>query len=147
MPTSVTLKGNPVTVRGTEVKAGEHAPDFEGALDELISLIHRVAIAQIAPEAIDNSWGDAQRVGQIAGSITAEDAQLFYQIALNGKRDIALAPDPRSGFEMILLRMLAFRPDGSAAENEPGRDTQPESASKVPARSAAPELPTHEFMR
>ena len=47
---------------------------------------------------------------EIAKSITAEDAQLFYQVALNGKRDIGLAPDPRSGFEMILLRMLAFRP-------------------------------------
>jgi len=88
----------------------EYAPDFEGSLDELISLIHRVATAQIVPDAIDNSWGDAERVAQIARSITAEDAQLFYQMALNGKRDIALSPDARRGFEMILLRMIAFRP-------------------------------------
>jgi DNA polymerase-3 subunit gamma/tau len=64
----------------------------------------------VVPDAIDNSWGDAERVAQIARSITAEDAQLFYQMALNGKRDIALSPDPRRGFEMILLRMVAFRP-------------------------------------
>ena len=88
----------------------EHAPDFEGSLDELISMLHRVAVAQVVPDALDNSWGDAQRVTRLAAAITAEDTQLFYQIALNGKRDIALAADPRSGFEMILLRMVAFRP-------------------------------------
>ncbi len=88
----------------------EHAPDFEGSLDELISMLHRVAVAQVVPDAIDNSWGDAAQVAQLAGSMTAEDTQLFYQMALNGKRDIALATDPRSGFEMILLRMVAFRP-------------------------------------
>ena len=91
-------------------RMAEYAPDFEGTLDELLSLVHRVAIAQAVPGAIDNSWGDAERVARLAGAITAEDAQLFYQIALNGKRDIALAPDPRRGFEMILLRMMAFRP-------------------------------------
>jgi DNA polymerase-3 subunit gamma/tau len=88
----------------------EFAPDYEGSLDELLSLIHRVAIAQVVPDAIDNHAGDAARVAQIARDITAEDTQLFYQMALNGKRDIALSPDPRRGFEMILLRMLAFRP-------------------------------------
>ncbi|MEE4143487.1 MAG: DNA polymerase III subunit gamma/tau [Halieaceae bacterium] len=88
----------------------EHAPDFESSLDELISMLHRVAVAQVVPDAIDNSWGDAERVAQLAGSMTAEDTQLFYQMALNGKRDITLATDPRSGFEMILLRMVAFRP-------------------------------------
>ncbi len=91
-------------------RMAEHAPDFEGSLDELISLLHRVATAQVVPDAVDNSWGDAERVTKLAGAITAEDAQLFYQMALNGKRDIGLAPDPRRGFEMILLRMLAFRP-------------------------------------
>lgn len=100
----------PATVLGTVQRMAEYAPEFEGSLDELISLIHRVATAQIVPDAIDNSWGDAERVAQIARSITAEDAQLFYQMALNGKRDIALSPDPRRGFEMILLRMIAFRP-------------------------------------
>ena len=88
----------------------EYAPDFEGSLDELLSLIHQVATAQVVPDAIDNSWGNADRVTQIARAVSAEDAQLFYQMALNGKRDIALSPDSRRGFEMILLRMLAFRP-------------------------------------
>lgn len=97
-------------VLGIVQNMSEFAPDYEGSLDELLSLIHRVAIAQVVPDAIDNHAGDAARVAQIARTITAEDAQLFYQMALNGKRDIALSPDPRRGFEMILLRMLAFRP-------------------------------------
>jgi DNA polymerase-3 subunit gamma/tau len=91
-------------------RMAEYAPDYEGTLDELLSLLHRVATAQVVPDAIDNSWGDAERVAGLAAGITAEDAQLFYQVALNGKRDIGLSPDPRRGFEMILLRMMAFRP-------------------------------------
>ena len=88
----------------------EHAPDYAGSLDELLSLLHRVTLAQVVPDAIDNSWGDAEQVRALAKAITAEDTQLFYQVGLNGKRDLPLSPDPRQGFEMILLRMIAFRP-------------------------------------
>ncbi len=88
----------------------EHAPDYEGSLDELLSLLHRVTTAQIVADAIDNSWGDAEQVRRLAATLTAEDVQLFYQIGLHGKRDLGLAPDLRVGFEMVLLRMLAFRP-------------------------------------
>ncbi len=101
---------DPAALLGIVATMAEHAPDFEGSLDELIGLLHRVAVAQMVPDAVDNSWGDAERVTAIAGAITAEDVQLFYQMALNGKRDLPLAADPRSGFEMIMLRMVAFRP-------------------------------------
>ena len=103
----------------------EHAPDFEGSVVELISMVHRVTVAQIVPQAIDNSWGDAERVAQIASSISAEDAQLYYQVAINGKRDMAFAADPRSGFEMILLRMIAFRPTAVHDESLIAEDIQP----------------------
>jgi DNA polymerase-3 subunit gamma/tau len=103
----------------------EHAPDFDGSVVELISMIHRVTVAQIVPQAIDNSWGDAERVAQIATSISAEDAQLYYQLAINGKRDMAFAADPRSGFEMILLRMIAFRPTAVLDESLTPDDIQP----------------------
>jgi DNA polymerase-3 subunit gamma/tau len=103
-------RSEPAAILEIVEQMAEHAPDFEGSLDELISLLHRVAVAQVVPDAIDNSWGDAARVGELARSMTAEDAQLFYQVALNGKRDMAIAPDPRGGFEMTLLRMVAFRP-------------------------------------
>ena len=88
----------------------EQGADFAGVLAELISTLQRVAIAQVLPEAADNSLGDQQRVLDLAGRISAEDVQLFYQLALHGRRDLPLAPDPRGGFEMALLRMLAFRP-------------------------------------
>jgi DNA polymerase-3 subunit gamma/tau len=136
----------------------EHAPDFEGSLDELISMLHRVAVAQVVPAAIDNSWGDAERISGLAAAMTAEDTQLFYQIALNGKRDIAFAADARSGFEMILLRMVAFRPAAVIDEavdlqelpaappgtsevaregDAPGKKFPRESAAPAPSRPAA----------
>ena len=56
---------------------------------------------------------------RLAGALAPEDVQLFYQTAIIGRRDLPLAPDPRSGFEMTLLRMIAFRPAGEAARHAP----------------------------
>ena len=120
--------GDAVALLDLIARMAQHAPDFEAGLDELISLVHRVAVAQVVPGAVDNHWGDADRVAAIGQSISAEDAQLFYQVALNGKRDLPLAADPRSGFEMLLLRMLAFRP---AAVVDPGID--PDSLRLIPS--------------
>jgi len=93
-------------------RLAEHAPDYAGALAELLSILHRVAIAQALPAAIDNSFSDREQVLAFAQQIASEDLQLFYQTALLGRRDLPLAPDPRGGFEMTLLRMLAFKPQG-----------------------------------
>lgn len=128
--------GDPVALLATVSHMSEHAPDFEGGLDELISLLHRVAVAQVVPEAIENRWGDAEQIARIAGTITAEDAQLYYQIALNSKRDISLASDARSGFEMALLRMVAFRPVAVLDESLGAQDLQ-EAPLGLAADSAA----------
>ncbi|MFO7705349.1 MAG: DNA polymerase III subunit gamma/tau, partial [Halopseudomonas sp.] len=88
----------------------EQGVDFTGVLAELLSTLQRVAIAQVLPAAADNSLGDQDRVLDLAGRLSGEDVQLFYQLGLHGRRDLPLAPDPRGGFEMALLRMLAFRP-------------------------------------
>ena len=90
----------------------EHSPDYIAVLADMLSALHRVALAQAVPDVVDNSQGDRERILDLAGKITAEDIQLYYQTGLIGRRDLPLAPDPRSGFEMVLLRMLAFRPDG-----------------------------------
>lgn len=87
-----------------------HAPDFAGVLGDLIGLLQRVAMTQVIPEALDEGREGAEAVRELAGQATPEDVQLYYQIALNGRRDLPLSPDPRGGFEMVLLRMLAFRP-------------------------------------
>jgi len=97
---------------GAVQSLSEQAPDFVAALEALLTLLHRLAIAQALPGGGDNNLGDKERVQALAAVIAAEDLQLFYQIALNGRRDLPLAPDPRSGFEMVLLRMLAFKPAG-----------------------------------
>ena len=88
----------------------EQGPDWSGVLSEMLNVLHRVAIAQALPEAVDNGQGDRERVLELAQVLPSEDVQFYYQMGLIGRRDLPLSPDPRSGFEMVLLRMLAFRP-------------------------------------
>lgn len=88
----------------------EQGPDWNGVLSEILNVLHRVAIAQALPEAVDNGQGDRERVLELARVLPSEDVQFYYQMGLIGRRDLPLSPDPRSGFEMVLLRMLAFRP-------------------------------------
>lgn len=116
----------------------EHAPDYMAVLNDMLSVLHRVAIAQAVPDAVDNSQGDREQVLQLAGNMRAEDVQLYYQIGLVGKRDLPLAPEPRSGFEMALLRMLAFRPEpvrieSGGAERSPANVGGPASESSETA--------------
>ncbi|MFJ4145091.1 DNA polymerase III subunit gamma/tau [Pseudomonas sp. NPDC089734] len=92
----------------------EQGPDWNGVLSEMLNVLHRVAIAQALPEGVDNGHGDRDRVLALAQALPAEDVQFYYQMGLIGRRDLPLAPDPRGGFEMVLLRMLAFRPAESA---------------------------------
>ncbi|MBX8560846.1 DNA polymerase III subunit gamma/tau [Pseudomonas cichorii] len=92
----------------------EQGPDWNGVLSEILNVLHRVAIAQALPEGVDNGHGDRDRVLALAQALPAEDVQFYYQMGLIGRRDLPLAPDPRGGFEMVLLRMLAFRPAESA---------------------------------
>ncbi len=92
----------------------EHGPDYDEVVQALMQLWHKVAVAQVAPSSVDNSEGDKAAIVQLAGAMRAEDIQLFYQTALVGRKDLPLAADPRQGFEMILLRMLAFKPVNSA---------------------------------
>ena len=86
-------------------------PDYDIAADTLISLLHQISVIQLVPDAEQ----DEEKIKHLATLMSPEDVQLYYQIALHGRRDLPLSPDPRSGFEMILLRMLAFRPVDMAA--------------------------------
>jgi len=88
----------------------EHSPDYAAVLQELLSWLHRVAIAQVLPDAVDNAQGDLELVLRHAAAISAETLQLYYQIALKGREELPWALDPRSGLEMVLLRMFAFAP-------------------------------------
>lgn len=92
----------------------EKAPDYDAVLSELAALLQRIALLQLIPAANEADEDAAEELRALAGEIAPEDTQLFYQIALQGRRDLDWAPDPRAGMEMTLLRMLAFRPDESA---------------------------------
>jgi DNA polymerase-3 subunit gamma/tau len=95
----------------TEVgKVDEFAPDYSALLADMLTVLQRIAVAQTLPDAIDDTFGDRDAVIGLAGELAPEDVQLYYQIGLLGRRDLSLAPDGRGGFEMVMLRMLAFRP-------------------------------------
>ncbi len=124
------------------------AQDLKTALDDLLSWLHALALHQFAPDAIEWKGLAPDSVARLSSLYPAETLQLFYQIAVNGKRDFALAPDPRTGFEMILLRLMAFKPqtDRKPAGSVPGAQL------KVPAKpqqntGTAPQLPTEEALR
>jgi DNA polymerase-3 subunit gamma/tau len=115
----------------------QDAPDYDRALTELSAFLQRVAIVQIVPEAAQQDEEfDAGALTRLAHAISPEDVQLYYQIALGGRRDLSMAPEPRIGFEMCLLRMLAFRPEPPAAQTAAGAApaaAAPRAASKPAA--------------
>jgi DNA polymerase-3 subunit gamma/tau len=88
----------------------QQAPDYQGLLAELLSALQQIAIAQSVPQAVDENAEEREAILNLAQQMSAEDVQLYYQIGLIGRRDLPLSPDQRGGLEMILLRMLAFRP-------------------------------------
>ena len=113
----------------------EQFPDYSRLLDDLARDLQRVAVYQIVgaiESEEDLSEGD---IGEMAEAMPTSDVQLFYQIAIMGRRDLHLAPDPRSGAEMTLLRMLAFKP--AAVEAMPSSGGSSATASRSSAKSAA----------
>jgi DNA polymerase-3 subunit gamma/tau len=111
---------------------------------ELAAFLQRIAIVQIVPEAAaQDEEFDGEALTRLARTLSPEDVQLYYQIALGGRRDMAMAPEPRIGFEMSLLRMLAFRPETAHASSAPsapaaGRPPVAPSMAPVAAVRAAP---------
>ena len=103
----------------------DHAPDYPGLLAEMLAVLHRIALAHAVPDGLDNSHGDRTRVMELVQAINAEDVQLLYQIGLIGQRDLPFAPNLRTGFEMILLRMLAFTPFADNSEDSASAEKKP----------------------
>ena len=123
---------------------GERSMSFSLALQDLSSLLQKIAAAQVVPESVLEDWPEAGEIRRLAGQLTKEEAQLFYQITITSRPDLSLAPDEQTGFAMTLLRMLAFRPGngggGSTAPSPaapPVNTARPSSAAPA-ARAAAP---------
>ena len=118
-----------------------YSPDFGGVLDDLAGVLHRLQLMQLIPGyQFDEDGDDANALMALVEAMTPEDVQLYYQIATSGRRDLALAPDARTGFEMALLRMLAFRPGDatSSARIAPGPSANKTASAQAPIRSHAP---------
>jgi len=121
----------------------EQFPDYARLLEDLATLLQRIAVYQVVGAADVDDEDDEGELAAFASDISAEDVQLFYQIALIGRRDLHLAPDPKSGAEMTLLRMLAFQPGGTVratasgekSRNAPARPTRPESKTSEPEKA------------
>ncbi len=94
----------------------ERSLSFEAALNDLAQLLHQIAVAQTVPESVATDLPERDALLSLAQKISAETLQLYYQIALLGRRDIGLAPDEFAGFSMSLLRMLAFSPNESMVQ-------------------------------
>ncbi|MEJ2534491.1 MAG: DNA polymerase III subunit gamma/tau [Gammaproteobacteria bacterium] len=124
------------------------ARNLERVLRDLAEVLHRMGLVQLVPDYRDPERSDWDSIVELAGELSAEDVQLFYQIAIQGRRDLGLAPDPRTGLEMTLLRMLAFRPAGAPAAAAGGgnaaerprqaRSTASRKDREVAARTAQP---------
>ena len=109
----------------------DYSPDYGQLLDQLAALLERVALQQCVPDSTADEIYPEALVRELAGSMSAEDVQLYYQTAILGRRDLALAPDPRTGFRMTLIRMLAFRPESAG-------QSWPPSARPAPTPGAPP---------
>jgi DNA polymerase III subunit gamma/tau len=113
---------------------------FDSALQQLASTLHLIAVAQSVPEALPEEAAAPERLLALSARIDPEDTQLYYQIALNARRDLHLAPDDYAGFTMALLRMLAFTPGigdrGSGAGKKPEAPSRPQPQ---PAKQSVPE--------
>lgn len=101
----------------------ERSPDYIDVLGEMISVLHHIAMEQQVAGCMTDEWDDPERIQALAGTISPQDVQLYYQIALQGREDLKLNPVPREGFDVVLMRMIAFRPwsedDATAARAAP----------------------------
>ena len=119
---------------------------YNGALQDLGTLLHRIALAQTVPAALPQDLPEYADIVRLAAAFDAEEVQLFYQIAVHGRNELGLAPDEYAGFTMTLLRMLAFRPgiggaDGvpaAAPASAPGNRPAAVAAARAAAGASAP---------
>ena len=133
-------RGEAPALLATAAELADFGPDYGQMLDQLAALLERIALHQLVPGYAGDELYSPALVSELAARMNSEDVQLYYQTAIMGRRDLALAPDPHTGFRMTLIRMLAFRPDqaGQARAPAPAPVTAP-AAPTVPNKSAARE--------
>ena len=128
-------------VMDTVSNLAEQSVNFGDVLSDLVSLFHQAAIFQTLPSAAVYIANDKELVSMLATATSPEDLQLFYQIALTGRRDLSLTPEPRIGFEMALLRILTFQPLQLSGVAKPAPKSSPKNTSFVGSGSSRGESP------
>ena len=93
----------------------EHNPDYQRVCAELIALLQQVALYQHDPQLVNDGEFAEELLQKYSSCWSAEEIQLYYQILLQGRQDLLICPDAASGFEMLMLRLLAFTPQTEAA--------------------------------
>ncbi|HEX7029055.1 MAG TPA: DNA polymerase III subunit gamma/tau [Gammaproteobacteria bacterium] len=131
--------GDGAALLGTLDALDAQAPDYRMVNEELAAMLQRIARFQLVPEGTDE-WEDRDVIAALAGALAPEDVQLHYQVSQLGQRELAVAADARNAFEMLLLRMLAFRPADTATSAGGGSPATPRATKtvKAPATEAAP---------
>ncbi len=118
----------------------ELSSDFSELLQQILRVLHRVCLTQTIPNFTDNEF-DVELISQLASQLLPEDVQLFYQIGLIGQRDLPLAPDPKNGFEMVMLRMLVFKPERAKYQTGERQVLQQKKPSTLQIIPEKPKLP------
>ena len=119
----------------------EFSPDWAGVLEALSEALHRIQVRQLVPGA--SVEADGVDIDAMAAKVAPELVQLWYQMAINGRRDISLAPSQRAGFEMTVLRMLAFRPAGPGVGRPPATAASDGEATGRTAGAPVGKVPVH----
>ncbi|EGQ8088402.1 DNA polymerase III subunit gamma/tau [Vibrio vulnificus] len=126
----------------------QNGAEWDGLLQQLATQLHRIAMYQLLPSSLDKAQPDAEKIELLSRALSPQDVQLFYQIALKGREDLSLAPNGRIGMEMIVLRMMAFRPadisqaniisaQGANLASAPATQSAAPQARTAPAQTAA----------
>ncbi|MBY8073300.1 DNA polymerase III subunit gamma/tau [Vibrio fluvialis] len=126
----------PQTVMDSIEALAQNGVEWDGLLQQLAAQLHRVAMYQALPSSIDKAQPDAEKIQWLAKSLSPQDVQLYYQIAIKGRDDLSLSPTPRVGIEMITLRMMAFRP--SQASVAQAISTQPTAVAPSQPQTVQP---------
>ncbi len=133
---------NASNILKTIAELNEQAADFALVLEEFIALLHQIALTQMTGEPLNTGFYTPEQISNLSKLFSPEDIQLFYQIALIGRRDLPYANSPKHGFEMIMLRMLAFSP-----EAEPTTKTAPATKTKpIPKPTPSTSMQWHEIV-
>lgn len=132
------IDADPESLLNTIETIALQSPDFDALLSELLSLLQKIAIIQVLPEDSNNPIKENQALTAFANAINKEDVQLYYQIGMMGRKDLYFAPDAKSGFEMVMIRMLAFRP---MAAGEISNKTQALKSAAKPNTAVADATP------